>query len=146
VDSDSNYPLLRKNCCNYNNHNYNNNIHQFQWLSNIRLLSDQFYLNFQTQMMVMLTITREMSGLSSKCVAQNDCESTRKTTEFLKYNQFQDCDAIQCILRREHKRSALYGFKEKSLCNASLFIEWLLLEYKLSDLGNASSLRERERN
>jgi hypothetical protein len=61
----------------------------------------------------------------------------------LKYNQFEDCDAVQCIFKRDHKRSALYGFKEESLCNAPPFIEWLLLEYKLSYLGNASSLRDR---
>jgi hypothetical protein len=50
-------------------------------LSNIGQHSDQSYINFQAQIMVMLTITRELLRLSSKHVVKNDCGSTKKTTE-----------------------------------------------------------------
>ena len=50
-------------------------------LSDIGQDSDQFYINSQAQMMVMLTLTRELLRLSSKSAVINDCGSTRKTTE-----------------------------------------------------------------
>ena len=54
----------------------------FHTLSNIGLHSDQFHVNFQAQMMmVMLTITRELLRLRSKRVVKNYCGSTSKTTE-----------------------------------------------------------------
>lgn len=64
-------------------------------------------------MIVMFAITRELLRLSDKRVVKNDCGITTKTTEYLKYKQFQDRDAIQCLSNVNTAQSDVTAFSSQ---------------------------------